>query len=524
MKKIFIIPQLLMFTTFLCIAQPDLQWLIMDGKGKLGTTPFNIGLSNNYPSSNVINSQTFSLSGVSHPNRNCYIKTKNDLFIIYTDGTFFLSRAKFDLTINRYNPDYFYPSINGILGDLTHNITIPQSKTVSYMYLANIYEGDDPPDLLRVQNTSQPNAQNYTLANTSISQIPVFGASTVSHLSNPRGVLSATHDITKNSDATLILNSDALDPGDTLFLGLYNLTQNQYLPGNFFDTVNIFGLPGGKSFSSFPGVAFHDKYVTFAQLQQGNRPPSIFLNLRATENCLPYFPGYPENSYLTSSEYVAVFTLKGPNGNVKGVTNEYLMDSHDPNYCKVESICLDTKGIQIVNYYIQFKNQSFVPANQLKVEFDLPLFFDTTCIHLLDVHAGTSRSYASFTTTQNKVTITYNPNAQVNTCSSEDTSNCIGWVKFCARVNNPKIDLRNVSNDLTLNNAIVNFNGTRNPINDFYDKIVYDPPKVRFRVYDSIDCKCPCIRFPFGKIVVLSSIGLALAYYVITRLKGKKGA
>lgn len=348
------------------------------------------------------------------------------------------------------------------------------------------------PDLLKVKNTISPTAQSYTFSTTSISQIPAFGITSLSQISGPNGIIATTHDVTKKSDITVILNGDALSNQDTLFVQLFDTLNKVFIPGVFFDTAQIFNTTGIRFFSNTTGVNLSGQYFTFSSLANP-KPENVFINLRPKANCDPYFPGKYNQSYDSSARYVAVFTLKGT-GNVKGVRNEYLMDSHDPNYINVESICADQLGNQIVTYSIHFQNERFVPASHLAVDFTLPDFFDTTCFAFREVHAGTSRATASYTRNGQHVTVTFNPEAQVTTCANEDTSNCTGWVTFCVRVNNPKVDLREVSNNLELQNANVSFNNTKYSITEFYDKIKYDPPGTAFRVWEDIKCQCPCLK------------------------------
>jgi len=130
--------QLLLLSVLLAaiplFGQADLQWLVLKGMGKNSTT--NSNTTNNY--SNPFGANTFfNLDGILHPDLTNFEYNKNDIFIIYQDGTFYNSRKK-----NSVVPDkgFFYdPDMDNV------NHSFESDKPIQYLYLSNIYERDDPP-------------------------------------------------------------------------------------------------------------------------------------------------------------------------------------------------------------------------------------------------------------------------------------------------------------------------------------------------------------------------------------------
>src|SRR5687768_15428823 len=111
MKKYLLIPiALILFLPIAYCQFPDLQWLISDNLGKEGTTT-----SNNL--NNYVNPipHKFTVQGVRHPDLSLSPQPRNDIFIIYTDGSHYNSR---------YLPGsgIFYAANSTHQGDMEHNL------------------------------------------------------------------------------------------------------------------------------------------------------------------------------------------------------------------------------------------------------------------------------------------------------------------------------------------------------------------------------------------------------------------
>jgi hypothetical protein len=159
----------------LCLGQDDCQWLISNGNGKsnydAGKTEYNNSVSNK-----------FTLWEVSMPDKNINLNAANDVFIIYKDGNHFNSRSMSSLG-RFFDADVASDVMN-------HNFSAASS--VGYMYLTDIYESDDPPDMVRVTDGND--------ADGDVNSIGVTDAA----------LLSADHHVVLTKDITIIVNIGAL--------------------------------------------------------------------------------------------------------------------------------------------------------------------------------------------------------------------------------------------------------------------------------------------------------------------------
>ena len=70
---------------FLGAQDTDNQWFVLDTRGK-NSTSMN---GENIFDQDLTLSSFFTIEGVRHPDRSAQPKTKNNVFMIYDDGTFF---------------------------------------------------------------------------------------------------------------------------------------------------------------------------------------------------------------------------------------------------------------------------------------------------------------------------------------------------------------------------------------------------------------------------------------------------
>ena len=150
MKNLFLITalQLVLITSSLGQGS-DNQWFVKDRMGKYSTN----SVGENVYSQDLSAATVFTLSGIVHPNRNNK-KSKNNLFIIYTDGTHFNSREKFNEITEKYDDDFFYPDAPGQNIGQTKHVIKTGNKIIDYLYFTNVYEGDDLPPAVKLSNGS----------------------------------------------------------------------------------------------------------------------------------------------------------------------------------------------------------------------------------------------------------------------------------------------------------------------------------------------------------------------------------
>lgn len=352
-------------------AQWDNQWMIKDNIGKSGIIPNIYPPMNNYPSSNTIESNktnggVFSISGYSRPQTT---QGKNDFLVIYTDGSYFDTRN---------TGIHIMPRVSGNpqTSHTTHNFQIPSGKRILAMYTTRNYEGDDPPELVSLANhhNSNGNSNPYVLEVTDTISRPI----------------TANHNVVRNRDITLIINLEKLRIQSALSASPYttcHLLLNQLVPLNGSSIVTIdsscFNLQpvfsstqqvdvGGFPFDAY--IETPDKHRVIIRLD--NDYAYLFLNLRPTSFLSNYY--HDTNGNPT---HKALFQIVHPtNANIiLSQSTELLMDSFDPNFIAIDSICVSDQGGTYVFYHIEFENDGGEGVRDLSLRMVMPSAFDRLC-------------------------------------------------------------------------------------------------------------------------------------------------
>lgn len=160
------------------ITKVDSQWYVLNGSGRSFGSVSSTG---EYPYGNLLTNAPFTIHSIGAPstiNPDGSIRTpipRNDLFIIFDNGTYFNSKDP-------------YPSIPfNTSGSTCFETPIAMGQHIKpqYLYFSNIYEEDDPPQSISVDN----------IGIIPIYQIPISNSND----------LNTNHDIVRGKDLTLII-------------------------------------------------------------------------------------------------------------------------------------------------------------------------------------------------------------------------------------------------------------------------------------------------------------------------------
>src|SRR5688572_12597410 len=300
MKKQLLLLVSLTFIASQSFAQPDdRQWLIWNSNGWDGS-------SNTYPSGTAI-SNTFNIHGVKHPDLSRDPKPRNDLFIMYSDGEHYNTRYQ-------PLPGIFYPPAPvtpANLAEIDHNFQGHYGGgSISYMYMTNRYEEDDPPRKLSVSDGPGPGT---------ISPYP---------LDKTNALLAANHDVVFTKDITIIVNYDSIMNNDLPPLQM-DISKMRILPEDlvlrydgikhvsdgtmdfgldFLDLKNAFDFgTSGSMAPGYPHKSYDTTYTSISQVILRSAPTNEkyrYINLRTNENAYEYGPDLHGNTQDS-----AVFTI-----------------------------------------------------------------------------------------------------------------------------------------------------------------------------------------------------------------------
>jgi len=444
-KKRFKLTTFALLIACLLYGQDDLQWLIYNAKGKESvntTSP----ATNNFANS-LTSNMTF--SGVSIPDLNYDPHVRNDLLIIYSDGTYRNTRGVTGL------PTFFSgmasPSVT------TVPFSAPAGKTILYGYQTNIYEQDDPPAGVRIGNIG------------GASPIPL-GTTT------PTDIISANHEVVFQKDITLIIHNPSLlqfkdnngQETDTYSLvfdavqessGAHAITTGL----NIFDPKDAFGTSLTPSSSLYPLPAGSPVVGESITLNPSSGLYS-FVNLRPNLTANNYQPD--KNGVV---RYDALFTVV-KNGDPVDQHTEPMRFSHDPNFLQVIDICSPSEGEYLVTYHLEFENTSTTATTTLRAEVDFPPLFDLSCIRVVawSAKGNPCGGRVDLDPKAPRRRIFDIDDHQLLRCTQKFPQQGKGFIEFIVRVN-PPYDVRDISNSLELTNPNVFFDEIPYLITDFRD-------------------------------------------------------
>jgi hypothetical protein len=437
----------------------DEQWYVKNFNGKsANSSTFN----------NTITSNNFKINNIC-PCVSCTPAARKDLFIIYDDGTHTNTRLPNNIAISSSiscpssnptsNPSYF---------------TFIGPKRAQYLYLSNIYQGDDPPQYVSVYNYGATGDNVLTRTSNTASNYHI----------------TANHDILEGKDITLIIPKKLFDT-----CGMHPILDLE-LDLSFFQTSNVFINPNTTVpdwvYYNQPSaaVSISNNKITGLTLPSNNTYQ--YLNFKTPENI-------PDSLLGTTKK----FTLYCSSNNMLvDESNEKIGHVHDPNYIKVE--CFTSKynsKSKTTSYFVKYKVQFMNDGNQMvhisTVNFNLPSVVLPGSFRAGNWSYGNKsqcgqKSEMKVTVTGLAINIVFNPNNDPNyflaaqsSTSSNHSRDQYGWLEFCVEVKqNP-----NAYNfvDLRPTDAQTDFDGHAYYITDFIDPHVVD-----VRNNSNPNCNCNC--------------------------------
>ena len=327
---------------------PDDFWMINDGR------PLK---SNGYLGVPV--TPSFQITNQHHPNSlNTPLQSRNDVFIIYADGSYFNSRniprSTWALSDHPATP----PTAVG------YNINGP--KPPIYMYFTNVYEGDEDP----VDAIANGNSGGFLGMG-----LPPFSA----------GHLSFNHDVSLGDDITVIIDHKKLETECDNFRLCYDRVYDGNTIQNLasaYPSVNLLPSPVFDGKALCQGVGGSLQTVAATVNSNCVNIPNVggvgysYFALRIPETVDPQLIGDD-----------LLFRLESADPNCTIITNDVpqkIVTSNDPNFIRVKCIEIDNEGNQYVRYYAQCYNDGDDPATEVSMHLPLPPFLSVDDIRIDD--------------------------------------------------------------------------------------------------------------------------------------------
>jgi len=298
----------------------DLQWLVRDGHYKVGGTIYTNDYSQNLLGNN------FNINNVSYPRsqnilNGQFIDYANNYFGIYNDGTYVIYNDGYD---QNYNPT--------IVG----GYSIADNAPFKYFYLANIYEEDDPPEDVTVDDGSTLGYKRLNLSTTA-------------------GYFGAANPIVGRKDFTIIIDGSYIPQNNTQYsLCHSNLNGVNFSPSEFENGKNYINHHN----LSTPVLNFGSNNCITINGDGKNK----FLNFRANITDV--------DNFLNS---VVFYLYDGQAESlIKTDTVSISSKFHDPNYIKVNCVW-EENDTCFVSYEVFCYNESIDSnVDAVKVGMTLP--------------------------------------------------------------------------------------------------------------------------------------------------------
>jgi len=397
----------------------DTQWFIKDKRFKSGyiwnTAQVNtnqINICNFFPSCSTCSPD----------------KGRKDYFIIFEDGTCINTRPT-------TNIDNYVFTGNGI--------NLSSNKNIDYLYVTNIYQGDDPPTNVSVYN-------NF---NSDFSSTLQFY---VNSIPPPYVPFSVTHDFVPGKDVTLIIPKSYEDKCDSIGKNLHLEFDH-----TLFKFSNIFQGDSWTYQTLEPGLIINNQGIS--NISSVGTRPYHFFNFKL----VPILPmGVKVGDEMD-------FTLKCGDETVAYVKDE-IRDMHDPNYIKVECIYKQlrpwynpwSKDRYFVKYKIQFMNDGTLPVEDVKVNFTLPSVVKANTLKVGNWSFGDKTGCGRgpclvYTPSFPNIEFNFNKFCPHNLTADDSDPATVpdikqyGWIEFCVEINTDPSHFNSVS--LQPTNPTTNF-------------------------------------------------------------------
>ena len=418
--KNFLVLFYCMSLPILSTGQMDNQWYILDKEG------LHVGKHSEQINNRIV------IDGINEPNTQVHSLARDDIFIIYTSGSFFSSRN------GVWNWNYLSSS------NQKNKFGVNGEHQVEHMYFTNVYDiNDDLPEV----RVSSDNIDNSTPVG------PIDADPTI----------SASHDVVPGTDITLILKLDDLPnenhDGSKKLPDAFYLRYTGYTPqsnvenhrvlnfenvnyvNGLFDTSAVFNSQAYfyYPFDAIEHIEFIDDMLFIDQNSTFNGN-YLFINLRSTELLSELV-----NEEEPTSSVFEILKVDNNSLTLLAELAEHNNPTHDPNEVYISGYCKDSKMIRFKG---QFYNNTQTRATGLALAFRFSDIFDPGRICIDDItvenKALTSREYR-IETNKDTFRIIFDRKLGINIrddLSKADT----GFVKFefCAKLNKT-IDEDNLS-------------------------------------------------------------------------------
>lgn len=402
---------------------PDNQWYILNNE---------YWESSQYVGPEYSNDVT--VNGVQPPDSACDPNADDDLFVIFSDNSFALTRGGCNINISSSAMD------------------IHTADSIKYLYWTNIYDVEEPPEsIVVIDNTGGTASINLTPYSNSFSII-------------------ANHTVKPGSDITLVIDNLELSPGAVSKLVINQVHyQNpnggamveEYIPNAFSQSPIFFD---GTSSDFVLGSTYNydvdrDGIQTIELTPNGNAR-FTFINLRAT-------------SELTDFEGSAFVNFK-----LNGITEHELQESinsiHDPNKIALEGICDKDDCTKIVYSGYFYNRDTITAAEDLAIAFDLPSHLEGTSIKFNSITYNNDpiSTDVRLDIIDGRITCYFDSTLQIRVCPGSIIKEN-GYVRFnfCADVKKESVNTirdPNVVLDLKDPKTIFNLGSTRQYFNMEY--------------------------------------------------------
>lgn len=486
MKKEYVIIVLMHFT-LMAIGQlsTDTEWLILNGVGKNGVNQAGVNVYPVSPSAHDILNQDFTLDRIKHPDRILPLpadsRSKNDLFIIYSDWTHFNSRSKGIYSYTSTN-DPFYPHTGqGSLSDSIHSLRIANTnQTIVAAYMSNLYEKDDPPGTVRaVSGRSGQNSVSYQVGTTS-----------------PGAVVTASHNVVYDKDLTLIIDNrdNILRDSAVLYLDTIKVG-NQIYTGNYFQASSILSSTQTSGFCNVPGRAMVNGSKIILNGISANRFPFVYINVTPTSGIEEFLPG----GSLSGGSASFVLHTVNSSGNAHYSLVESILAAYDPNFIRVMAACKKDNDSQFVTYYVEFENKGTTNARNVKLSLKVPEYLDVNCISKIEQKlSGSLMTDGVLKVYPDRDSIVFLfPGKTLPGLDMRNPIRSKGSVAFCIKVDSG-VDLKDIHSVLQFINPEIYFGSRSEPITDFIDlrkNFILDDSGIVVkteRPVSASDCGCFC--------------------------------
>jgi hypothetical protein len=404
----------------------DYQWVIKNKQGVLRTTSY----STYY---NLDNKPYINFNNFRHP-QSGVSGARNDLFIIFDDGSFYNTYHLPTLPWNGFDGMNYYIDNNPAL--------VPQIK---YLYWTNRYEGDD-------LDNAQVIAQNGLVG----TPLMIQGISEITG-----SYFNVNHDIVPKKDITVAISG--------LIKGC-----NYLLKYNDCGNIPCDGLLT---------ASFQDISIKLMTPSSGN-VNEVNLDFNSEDNAfVNFYVNEISNidSLINSGAKMKFSIISSGQGdgcrNNSQIIEVPIRGAYDPNFIKLDSVCVQPsvsgKNDYFLNYYAQVQNTGNDVAPNVYIQIPIQEEWDVNDLHLTGlIYNGTrldinDPNVTSEVTENNLLKVSFPKNRPLYAYNKDNRTQSIAAFEFRVKVKNSHINNLISYPDLRPQDSKSNFDGTYYDITTF---------------------------------------------------------